>query len=100
MSATVLAPPTARLDKRTGCRVLCGRLVNGQRSCDGQLAEIVEYDDHGNFANASCSDPFRMLQIEAGREELQGIWTLSNYARKQVARGGLSGFRRTSSGPD
>ncbi len=33
----------ARLDKRTERRVLCGRLVNGQASCDGELARVVDY---------------------------------------------------------
>jgi hypothetical protein len=33
----------ARLDKKRERRVLCGRLVNGHRVCDGELARVVDY---------------------------------------------------------
>jgi hypothetical protein len=87
MSTAVLVPATARLDK-TGSRVLCGRLINGQKRCNGQLAEVVESNSQGGLS------PLRTLEFDAGRNELDGVWTLSHYARKRLAAGGLSASRR------
>jgi hypothetical protein len=62
--------------------VLCG-----QPRCNGQLAEIVEWDDPG-------LSPLRILQFEAGWTEVDGVWTLSNFARKRIALGRPAASRR------
>jgi hypothetical protein len=70
----------ARLDKKTGLRVMCGRKdAQGQFTCAGQLAYIAQGGTPGaeNF--------YRSLKMGQGwTENGDGTWSLTRYAQNRL----------------
>ena len=69
--------PLARLDRRTGCKVVCGR-----PDCGYVLARVVQIPQG------------RVAEFAMGwAPNSEGIWTLTRHAAARVANGRPSAFR-------
>jgi hypothetical protein len=75
----------ARLDRKTGRRVLCGFAGN---TCPGELAAISAVGRPG-------PGQIRRLIIRPGwTRDAAGVWYLTKVAQARLARGREVGFRR------
>lgn len=76
--------PYARLDAKTGLRVLCGAQVDGRFVCGAELARVGVLPDGRRV----------LCMLDGWKHRARGHWALSNHSRRQLAAGERPRFRR------
>ena len=85
----------ARLDKKTGARVLCGRA-----RCDGQLAEIWTNPQEAEKDGLPVEISVDVAVFSPGwAPDSEGVWRLTRHAARRIAKGLDPKFRRSSVAP-